>query len=181
MPRAHAACGTLSEQRILQLLTEEQTAHAQLQASLATAELAALRLRQTRVIAPDEGLISARSAAVGSVISSTQELFRLIRQARLEWRAEVTSHDLVRLQVGTVARLQAPNGEPVNGTVRVIAPSVEPQTRVGLIYVDLPATTALKAGMFARASSTSMLHRCSLCHAGTGAARWLQLRLQSRS
>src|ERR1044071_4222277 len=72
--------GALSEQRILQLLTEEQTAQAQLQANVASAEVANLRLRQTRVVAPDDGLISARAATVGSVVSPTQELVRLIRQ-----------------------------------------------------------------------------------------------------
>jgi HlyD family secretion protein len=34
--------------------------------------------------------------------------------------------------------------------VRAVAPSVDPQTRNGLVYVDLPATSAVRAGMFAR-------------------------------
>ena len=41
--------------------------------------------------APDDGVISARTATVGSVASAGQELFKLIRQGRLEWRAELTS------------------------------------------------------------------------------------------
>ena len=57
-----------------------------------------LRLRQTRVLAPDNGVISARSATVGAVLPAGQELFRLIRQGRLEWRAEVAAADLARLK-----------------------------------------------------------------------------------
>jgi len=34
--------------------------------------------------------------------------------------------------------------------VRAVAPSVDPQTRNGLVYVDLPVTDAVRAGMFAR-------------------------------
>jgi multidrug resistance efflux pump len=41
------------------------------------------------VVAPDSGIISARSATVGAVVGVGTELFRLIRQGRLEWRAEV--------------------------------------------------------------------------------------------
>ena len=49
-----------------------------------------------------------------------------------------------------VATLTAPGGEVVKGAVRAVAPSVDPQTRSGLIYVDLPASGAVRAGMFAR-------------------------------
>jgi pyruvate/2-oxoglutarate dehydrogenase complex dihydrolipoamide acyltransferase (E2) component len=40
-------------------------------------------------LAPDAGIISARSATVGATVPAGQELFRLIRGGRLEWRAEV--------------------------------------------------------------------------------------------
>ena len=38
----------------------------------------------------------------------------------------------------------------MSGKVRAVAPSVDPQTRNGLVYVDLPPTAAVRAGMFAR-------------------------------
>jgi multidrug efflux pump subunit AcrA (membrane-fusion protein) len=48
--------------------------------------------------------------------------------------------------------LSGPNGEVVEGVVRVVAPTVDPLTRNALVYVDLPAGAARKvsAGMFAR-------------------------------
>jgi len=95
-------------------------------------------------------VISARSATVGSLTQSGQELFRLIRGGRLEWRAEVPSADLGKIKAGVVATLTAPGGETVKGTVRAVSPSVDPQTRNGLVYVDLPAMSAVRAGMFAR-------------------------------
>ena len=107
---------------------------------------------QGRVVAPDDGIISARSATVGSLTQTGEELFRLIRGGRLEWRAEVTAGELARLQPGQPVKLESPNGIAVAGTVRAVAPTVDPQTRNGIVYVDLPpeAGKALSAGMFTR-------------------------------
>ena len=143
------ATGALSAQQIAQYLTAEQTARAKVDAQRAAVQAQQLRLAKTRVLAPDDGVISARNATVGAVLSGGQELFRLIRGGRLEWRAEVTAAESVRLRPGTAVRVTAADGSAIEGRVRVIAPSVDPNTRNGLVYVDLPASAALKAGMFA--------------------------------
>jgi RND family efflux transporter MFP subunit len=79
-----------------------------------------------------------------------QELFRLIRQGRLEWRAEVAAADLGRLQPGQAVRVLPVGAEPVTGKVRRVAPTVDAATRNGLVWVDLPAGSGLRAGTFAR-------------------------------
>ena len=159
--RALQDTGALSAQQIGQYLTAEQTAQARV--ASATAALAAqqLRLKHSQVLAPDSGTISARLASVGAVPGAGAELFRLIRQGRLEWRAEVTSAELDRLTVGTPVLLTAPGGAQARGRVRVIAPTVDPQTRTGLVYVDLlappkgPASgQPFKPGMFVRGEFT---------------------------
>ena len=76
--------------------------------------LQALRLRQTLVLAPDSGVISARSATVGAVLPAGAELFRLIRQGRLEWRGEVTSTEIGRITPGTSVVVTAPGGAQLN-------------------------------------------------------------------
>ncbi|MEO8155050.1 MAG: efflux RND transporter periplasmic adaptor subunit [Rhizobacter sp.] len=147
--------GALSGQQINNYLTAERTAQARLDAQRAMARVQQLRLAQTQVVAPDSGVISARSATVGAVLPAGQELFRLIRQGRLEWRAEVPSSDLARVKVGLPASVAATSGAaPVVGKVRMVAPTVDPQTRNGIVYVDLGAMSnqsgEVKAGMFAR-------------------------------
>jgi RND family efflux transporter MFP subunit len=143
--------GALSGQQINNYLTTERTAQARLEAVRAAARVQQLRLAQTQVVAPDHGIISARSATVGAVLPSGQELFRLIRQGRLEWRAEVPSSELARVKVGLPATVAATSGAaPVVGKVRMVAPTVDPQTRNGIVYVDLGATREVKAGMYAR-------------------------------
>ena len=144
------AQGFYSTQLQNQYQTAEHTAAARLAAARARQQAAELKMSKTSVLAPDDGVISARTAVVGSLTQPGEALFRLIRGGRLEWRAEVPSADLARVQPGQLARLTNPNGEVVQGRVRAVAPSVDPQTRNGLVYVDLPGTTAVRAGMFAR-------------------------------
>lgn len=151
--RTLQSTGALSTQQINQYLTTEQTAKAKAEAAKATLQAQEVRLAQTRVLAPDDGVISARSATVGAVVGAGTELFRMIRQGRLEWRAEVTSEELGHLAPGTAATIIAANGTETKGKVRMIAPTVDTQNRIALVYVDLlqPASKAapVRAGMFA--------------------------------
>jgi RND family efflux transporter MFP subunit len=146
--------GALSAQQISQYNTAEQTANARIASARAALASQQLRLKYTRVVAPDSGVISARSATVGAVSGAGTELFRMIRQGRLEWRAEVVAADLRNLKPGISAVVKAANGSEVTGKVRMIAPTVDPQTRSALVYVDLPQNAGskdapFKAGMFA--------------------------------
>lgn len=150
--------GALSPQQLQQYLTAETAADARVKAARAGLDAAELRVRHTRVVASDDGVISFRAhvATLGAVVPQGQELYRLIRQHRLEWRAEVPAAELTRLKVGQKVVVTPPAGGKVNGVVRTIAPTVDSQTRNALVYVDLPASAGngadapLKAGMFAR-------------------------------
>lgn len=152
--RTLANSGALSAQQINQYNTAEQTAKARLEAAKAVLDVQQVRSRQIKVLAPDSGVISARTATVGAVVGAGTELFRMIRGGRLEWRAEVTSAELGRLKAGTVATVLAASGAQLQGRVRMIAPTIDPLTRSALVYVDLPVSAGMaspaKAGMFAR-------------------------------
>ena len=162
--RAVESSGALSAQQINQYLTAAQTAQARLQSSQARVQSAQarvqsaqaqvqsqqLRLKMTQVLAPDEGVIAARSATVGAVVPAGQELFRLVRKNRLEWRAEVTSSELARIRPRQAVKVMPASGAPISGTVRMIGPVIDAQTRNALVYVDLPANSAARAGMFAK-------------------------------
>lgn len=146
------AADAISAQEAQRSLTAEQTALARVESAKAQLAAQELRGRQTRVVAPDDGVISARSATVGAVAQPGVELFRLIRQSRLEWRAELPSADLLRVQPGMKAVATPPGGQPVEGRVRMVAPTVDGGTRNGIVYVDLPASATqagARAGMFA--------------------------------
>lgn len=144
--------GFYSAQQNTREQTAAESALARVNAAKARQQSAQLRHSKSAVIAPDEGIVSARIATVGSLSEQGKELFRLIRGGRLEWRAEVTADELHRVQPGQAASIHLANNESIRGTVRIVAPTVDPQTRTGLVYVDLPKEAAQKvgAGMFAR-------------------------------
>jgi HlyD family secretion protein len=157
--RTLEASGALSAQQINQYVTAAKTAEARLAAARAVATAAQIRLKNTRVLAPDDGVISARAATVGTIVQAGQEMFKLIRNNRLEWRAELTSTELDKISIGQQVNVTTPAGTAVAGRVRAVAPTVDAQTRQALVYVDLlnekkdansPAHFPAKAGMYAK-------------------------------
>ena len=146
--------GAMSEQQKTEAFTKEMMAKARVQSAKAQVASAQVRLSQTRIVAPDDGVISARSASLGAVSQPGQELFRLVRQGRLEWQAEVTAAESAKIQPGQAVSLGLPTGKTVVGTVRNIAPTVDLKTRNVLVFVDLKPEgdplVAAKPGMFAK-------------------------------
>ncbi len=142
--------GLISASNADELRATLTSAEAQLTVAEADRDAARLRLGFSTLTAPDAGVISARTVEPGQIISSGTDLLRLIRQGRLEWQAELTESDLAGVPVGAVVELTSPGGQRVAGLVRAVSPSVNPDTRTGLLYADLPEPGDLRAGMFAQ-------------------------------
>lgn len=155
--RAVQGSGAISAQQVNQYLTQEQTGKARVESAKAQLDSQLLRLKNTQLLAPDSGVISARMTTVGSVVGAGTEMFKLIRQGRLEWRGEVTSSELGRITPGTSVLVTAPGGAQVKGKVRMLAPTVDASTRNGLVYVDLlgaeKSTGSSAGGSAARAAA----------------------------
>ena len=145
-----AGRATLSEQESKQYLVAEETARANLAAAEAQLKGQQIRLDQTRIRAVDDGVIASRTVTLGSVVQAGTELFRLIRQNRIEWRAEVMAEQLARIRPGQAARIRLSEDVSLDGVVRLPAPTFDPTTRLALVYVDLPNPGAAHAGDFAR-------------------------------
>lgn len=148
--RALDGSGAMSAQQVNQYVVAAVSAKARVQAARAVSDRQRLRLAQTRVLAPSDGVITARMATVGAVVPAGQELFRLIQDDRLEWRASVPMAALHQLEPGQTANLQAQGAAPVRGSVRMLAPAIDAHTHDGLAYIDLPRASGLRAGAFAR-------------------------------
>ena len=146
--RRLAPSGGVSQQELTLYETQKQTAEARVNAARAQSKTQRLRLESATLTAPDDGIISSRLAAEGAIVQAGSELFRLIRQGRLEWRAEVKGETLLKLSVGQDVMIKNPYGPDVKGRVRQLSPTIDLTTRNGLAYVDLPLDTNLKAGLF---------------------------------
>jgi len=142
--------GAMSDQQSTQYLIAEEAAKANLAAAEAALTMQRIRQGQTRILAVDDGVVSARTATLGMVVQTGTELFRLVRQGRTEWRAEVTAEQLAQVRPGQAAELHLPGGETVTGSVRAAAPTLDANTRYALVYVDVPGDSPARPGMFAR-------------------------------
>lgn len=142
--------GAMSAQQVNEYLVAAKTARARLDAAKAVEQRNRLRLAQTRVLAPSDGIITSRTATVGAVMPGGQELFRLIKEGRLEWRAAVAASDIAQLAPGQFAQINIHGQPPVQGKLRMVAPAIDAQTHNGLIYVDLPPHSTVRAGAFAQ-------------------------------
>lgn len=130
--------------------TAAAAATAKLQLAQAQRRETEVKIAHTRVLAPADGVVTRRSATVGAVLQPGVELFRVMRDQQLEWLAELPVHALAQVKPGTAVRVTDSAGRTVDAQVRRIAPTIDPQTRNGLVHVALPTGTPLQAGGHAR-------------------------------
>ncbi|WP_172746763.1 efflux RND transporter periplasmic adaptor subunit [Neorhizobium sp. T25_13] len=140
--------GVLSDEKINEYLIAEQTAMAGVESAEALLESQKIKLAKTTILAVDDGLITSRSAQLGAVVSSGTELFRMIRQQRVEWQAEVSARYLPRIRQGLTATIVGPGDRRIKGTVRLVAPTVSTDTGRALAYVALPAAARPPIGLY---------------------------------
>lgn len=141
--------GSLSQQEVLRYETEAETSRTQVEAAKAQLAAKQLQLKYTQVLAPDDGVISARQATLGTVAASGQELFRLIRQNRLEWRGELTAAQMAQIRPGLHINLSLPDGSRAEAELRQLAPTLDTQSRLGIVYADLVPGSKARSGMYA--------------------------------
>lgn len=140
--------GALSEQQLEEYRINETTARAALASAQADLESIKLKLRQTRIVTPDDGVVASKTATLGDVVNAGDELYRIVRQNRIEWRPELDARQLAAIKTGQSARITLPSGERVEGTVRLVGPTLSTDTGRAIVYVSLPVDGAARAGMF---------------------------------
>ena len=110
-------------------------------------DTAQLRRDFATLRAPDSGVISKRLVQPGQVVAAGTPLLHLIRDNRLEWRAELADSELARVQVGDIVSITQA-GTRIDGRVRAVSPGVDAATRTGTLYADLPDPGPLRAGSY---------------------------------
>jgi HlyD family secretion protein len=138
--------GVYSEEAVQTRRTAAESAAAKLELALAQRQEMRVRIAHTRIHAPADGVIARRSATVGAVMQPGVELFRLIRDDEIEWRAELPDKVLEGVHAGAPVRVRVDGDRSVEGRVRLVAPTVDARTRNGMVYVSLPRGTPLKSG-----------------------------------
>ncbi|KQQ35212.1 secretion protein HylD [Rhizobium sp. Leaf306] len=153
--RGLTGSGAISAQQTTEYLITERKSKAALSSSKAALASAQLTLDRTKVYANDDGVISERSASLGKVVTAGDELFKLIRQNRIEWQAELPVKRLADVKEGTKAVIPTPLGD-VRGEVRLVSPTSSTANGRVTVYVALqpavgmpqPKTGILVSGNF---------------------------------
>lgn len=140
--------GALSDEKVTEYLIAEQTAEASVKSAEATLESLKIKVDQTMIVAVDDGLISSRSTQLGAVVSSGTELFRLVRQQRIEWQAEVSARYLRHISQGLEAAIESPGDGRIEGKVRLVGPTVSTDTGRAIVYVTLPPEDHPPVGIY---------------------------------
>ena len=142
-----AAQQLISAAQLDELRAQRSSAQARVGTAQAARDNAALRRDFARLRAPADGIISKRLVQPGQIVAAGSELLRLIRDGRLEWRAELAEAQLAQVSVGDTVTLPGREG-PVSGSVRAVSPGVDAQTRTGTVHADLPAPGSLQPGSY---------------------------------
>lgn len=133
-------------------VAEQGIESAQAQLAVVEAQAATLELRagRTEVTSPAAGLVVQRNATVGEVASSAgQPMFVIVRDGAMELRAEIGEADLMRLAPGMAVTMTAVGSTvPLTGTIRLIEPVINAQTRLGIARIELDDDQAVRQGMF---------------------------------
>ncbi|WP_367275256.1 efflux RND transporter periplasmic adaptor subunit [uncultured Brevundimonas sp.] len=143
--------GFLSQASLDTALANQRASNANLAAARATLAQTQTQLSQATVRAPVAGLIISRSVTKGQIIAAGTELFRMVRDGRLELDAQVPETELGQIRAGQSATVTSSEAGQTSGTVRIVTPEVNPTTRLGLARISLGSNTQLRPGMFARA------------------------------
>ncbi len=143
--------GFLSQAGLDTAIAQQATAQAQLNAATAGRAETQARVNQAAIRAPVSGLVISRSVTRGQIVQPGTELFRIVRDGRLELDAQIPETEIRLLQPGQSARVSSDDIGSVSGTVRIVTPEVDAQTRLGVARISVASGSGLRPGMFARA------------------------------
>lgn len=118
-------------------------------------EQARKAVADTEIRSPLDGVVSERSAQVGSAVTPGSKLFTVVDLSTLELTALVPASDIPSVEVGQEVDFQVEGfgARRFGGSVERINPSTEPGSRSIAIYVQIAnAAGELRGGMFAQGS-----------------------------
>jgi len=144
--------GLISQQDFDQLTTNLATTTAQAQSAESLLKSAKQRLDYATVRATANGVIATREVSPGQIINAGATLFTLIRDQRIEWRAELPARWIGKVRAGMRAKIKRTDGSEAAGVVRTVSPGLDAGTQRGIAYVDLKMEPQVRPGLYVTGS-----------------------------
>ena len=142
--------GFLSQASLDTALANQRASDANVAAAQASLSETRTRLAQATIRAPVAGLVISRSVTRGQIVSAGTELFRIVRDGRLELDAQVPETELALVRSGQTAVISSDQVGEATGRVRIVTPEVNAENRLGVARIALSGG-GFRPGMFARA------------------------------
>jgi HlyD family secretion protein len=109
-----------------------------------------------QLTAPVAGLIASSSAVIGALASGKGEaLFSILAKSEFDLVGLVGTQDIAKLAVNQPARVRIVGAGEIDGKVRRVAPSVEPNSQLGQVVIALTTNRRLLLNSAARAMITT--------------------------
>ncbi|WGM32206.1 efflux RND transporter periplasmic adaptor subunit [Brevundimonas sp. NIBR11] len=143
--------GFLSQASLDTALANQRAASANLASARAALSETQTRLSQATLRAPVSGLIISRSVTRGQIVQAGAEMFRMVRDGRLELDAQVPETELALIRAGQSATVSSDEVGQTTGRVRIVTPEVNADTRLGVARIALAGSGGFRPGMFAKA------------------------------
>lgn len=152
--------GILSKQELDALdmrlgVSQSQLELAKAQKRQSEAELRELNIRQgqTRIYAPISGIVARRLVDIGAMVGATNPIVTIVSVSPMVIETQVAERDITRIRRGAIVSVTVDSlaNQTFVGKVMRIAPMLDPQTRNGMVEIEIPnRESMLKAEMFAR-------------------------------
>jgi HlyD family secretion protein len=98
------------------------------------------------------GLVSASTATVGTIASGKGEaLFSIIARSEFDFIGQVPTRDLPKLKVDQAVKIKVIGTGEMDGKVRRVASTVEPNSQLGQVIVSITSARRLMSNAYARA------------------------------
>lgn len=163
-----------TRQRVAQ--SQLELARAQRRQSEAEQRELSIRQSQTRIYAPISGVVARRHLDLGALATSNTPIVTLVSLSPMVIEAKTSERDIARIKRGATVTVTVDSvpGQTFSGRVMRILPQLDPQTRNGLVEIEIANRGGvLKGEMFARAEldlgsqrETTLLPRDALVYRG---------------
>ena len=144
--------------RVSSLLSQQAATRADSDAADARYRLAKGTVAEARAMlgyveirAPFAGVVTRKYVDVGDLATPGKPLVELEDPTRLQFEADVPEAIASKIPQGAAMKVKVSEELPeLTGTVREVAPVIDPVSRTLRVKLDLPDGTALRSGQFAR-------------------------------
>ncbi len=160
--------GIVSQQELHQAVTADAAAQANLGSAKSQATGMAVRLGETRIDSPLDGVVVQRRLDPGALVGPTAGTGSILTVARtdvIRVFIPVNERDVQSIKMGQEAHveLDAARGTSFRGQVVRITPALDPLTRTIDAEIQIPnPSLALKPGMYGRGSIVTGIHKGSI-------------------